>query len=677
MVYPIATAQEQVIVIAAMAGVLGAGALSFYTIPKALLIWLSVITTGCTLALLLEGSSVSYGAILLLLVYSLALYKAGLTIGKIFVQAHMTRFEVTQQADTIGILLKEYSENLSDWLWELSPTGVIIRGKHEFEKALNVKSVSLISVNFETACSEFEKANQASLQTLREAFFERRSVRDIEIRSNVGERCYWVSVSGKPINDERGRYIGFRGVASNITERKLHEEQIAHLAHHDVLTGLVNRATFTCELVRKFEQDGEPTTWSILYLDLDGFKSINDHVGHKAGDFLLTSVASRLINLVGKEDIVARIGGDEFAIISNSATDAPSVSALSESLIAEISRPYNFDGKNLIIGVSIGVAIGPRDGEDANTILHNADLALYRSKAEGKGTYRLYEVEMDKAAKEQRNLERDLQQAVPDDQLSVQYQPIVSADNQQITGFEALARWTHPDRGVVPPSTFIPLAERLGIIAELERKVLRDACVAATRWPKAITVAVNLSAQQFQSQKIIAMVVNALTESGLEPERLEIEITERLFLGNTEEVMYILRELKSMGVNIVMDDFGTGYSSLSYIMNFPFDKLKIDRSFISSLGDNATARNILEVIGDLGDVLDLNVTAEGIETSEQLQLMDEIKCTHYQGYYFGQPQTEQELMPSLLRNISGIINDEENSIDQKPESPSKSGVIAA
>jgi len=665
-VYPSLSVDQQVTLIAIMAGMLGGGALTFYVIPRAMFVWLVLLTTGCAAAILMNGSGPSYSLLVLILVYSAALFKAGVTISKIFIQAQVARFEVSQQSDTIGILLREFSENVSDWLWEISPNGTLMRGKSEFEEALKTPFESLEQVLSEQNSQNRAgpSMNQRSLEPLRRAFSSRKGFQDVVIHSNCSDTSNWVTLSGKPIFNSSGYFVGFRGVASDITQRKQDEERIAFLAHNDALTGLVNRANFSRALEAKFAQ-ADSSSWSVFYLDLDGFKAINDQEGHGTGDLLLGAVATRLKELVSDRDIVARLGGDEFAILSNMADTVQSVSNLAELLIEELSKPYLCKGHILEVGVSIGIAIGPRDGHDVYSMLNNADLALYRAKAEGKGTYRLFELGMDEVAKARRSLENDVRQALKNDEFSICYQPIVSAGDNHTTGFEALSRWNHPERGNVPPSDFIPVAERLGIIPEIGEWVLKNACRAAAQWPDGLRVAVNLSPQQFHSNHIIQTVVDALTESGLEPSRLELEITEGLFMESTGEVLYILRELKSMGVQIAMDDFGTGYSSLSYIMKFPFDKLKIDRSFIKAVDSDDVARNVLEVITNLGEVLNLAVAAEGVETAEQVEMLKAMKCTHYQGYYFGEPLSESDLPVYLLNRVIQKMEHEPSSTVHK------------
>ncbi len=466
-------------------------------------------------------------------------------------------------------------------------------------------------------------------------------------------------MSGKPLYNQKKEFIGFRGVASDITEKKHTEERIAYLAHNDALTGLVNRANFAKALDEMVSDSTKNKQWSIFYLDLDGFKIVNDIHGHSMGDRLLGEVAKSLKKVVPDRDIVARLGGDEFAILCKSAGTVQSVSSLAETILNALSQPYLLDSVKLYIGVSIGITLRSRDGSDAHTLMNNADLALYRAKAEGRGVFRLYEHHMDEIVKERRSLEINLKSALNNGELSLAYQPLISAKDTKTVSFETLARWNHPHRRPIPPSDFIPIAESLGIIAEIGDWVLHRACIEAVKWPEHLSVAVNLSPQQFKSNHITNTVIDALSKSGLAPSRLELEITEGLFMENTEEVLYSLRELKGMGVSISLDDFGTGYSSLSYLLKFPFDKLKIDRSLIRSLDTDPNAKNVLEAITKLASVMNLTVTAEGVETLDQVKVLLNMHCTHFQGFLFGQPLAQEALATYLIREFQADIKDKQ------------------
>ena len=662
LLYPSLMPEYRIIIIAVMCGMMGGGAMSLYFVPRALFVFVSILSIGCGAALILEGSVPSKVVFIMLLIYCTSLLRAGYTMAKAFTLNTITNFEMGDQSETIGLLLKDFTENASDWLWEMNSTGQITRGEDGFLTSLkvNFKSISPGDYQGNLFSDKNQVLNMRSIDGLRKSYNSQNSFSDIIISSSGAEGTKWVNLSGKPLYNQENEFIGFRGVASNITEKKLTEERIAYLAHNDALTGLVNRANFSKAMQDLLDNAENNKHWSILYLDLDGFKAVNDTYGHAMGDKLLGEVAKTLKKAVSERDIVARLGGDEFAILCNSAGTVQSVSTLAETILSALCKPFTIDNIVLDVGVSIGITLRNRDGSDAHTLMNNADLALYRAKAEGRGTYRLYEHQMDEIVKERRNLEADLKNALKNGELSLAYQPLVAAREAKTVSFEALARWTHPQRGQVSPADFIPIAETMGIIAEIGDWVLHQACEEAIKWPEHISVAVNLSPQQFQSNQIIRTVVDALAKSGLAPSRLELEITEGLFMENTEEVMFSLRELKGMGVSISLDDFGTGYSSLSYLLKFPFDKLKIDRSLVSSLNTDPNAKNVLEAITKLASVMNLTVTAEGIETLDQVRVMLNMHCTHFQGFLFGQPLPKTDLPAYFLRETQNSLEEADN-----------------
>jgi diguanylate cyclase (GGDEF)-like protein len=401
--------------------------------------------------------------------------------------------------------------------------------------------------------------------------------------------------------------------------------------------------------VARLERYGAP--FSVMFLDLDQFKSVNDSRGHMAGDRLLTLVAKRIQSLVRETDLPARLGGDEFAIILPNDGNVESVGQLAGRLIEEIKRPYHLDEDLVSVGISIGIAMAPMNGTRPDQILRNADLALYRAKADGRSVYRFFESQMDSDARERRLLEVELRDAIGNDELVLYYQPLVSASDQRPTGFEALIRWNHPIRGLVPPAEFIPIAEQSNLIVDIGDWTIMQACMAAAAWPEDLTVAVNLSAKHFRRSDISAVVKRALAISGLAAPRLEIEITEGLLMEHPEEVVEKLSEIRALGVTIAMDDFGTGYSSLSYLLKFPFDKIKIDRSFIDASSDDEVARDILKTIASLGKTLKLTITAEGVETREQAEFLSGIACHQLQGFYFARPLDHIDLPHYLLTHV--------------------------
>ena len=421
-------------------------------------------------------------------------------------------------------------------------------------------------------------------------------------------------------------------------ERQTAEARLQFLAHHDDLTGLPNRERCLESLgaaLARARRDG--TQIGVLALDLDRFKEVNDTFGHAAGDVLLRDVAARLRENTREEDIVARLGGDEFIVVQVGVVQPDGAAQLAERLIRALAEPYDLDGHRTLVGASVGVAVTPIDGDAADVLLSRADTALYRAKAEGRGAARFFEPGMDAALKARREMERDLRHAVAEGGFELHYQPLYNLSDSTLAGFEALLRWTRPGYGSVPPAEFIPLTEETGLIVPIGAWVLRTACRTAVSWPDGAKIAINLSPAQFRRGDLVATVAEVLAETGLAPERLELEITEGLLLQDTEAVLATLVELRGLGVGIAMDDFGTGYSSLAYLWRFPFTKLKIDRSFVTGMGGNPKAAAIVETVVALGRSLGLAVTAEGIETQTEANTLRGLGCDLGQGYLLGRP----------------------------------------
>jgi diguanylate cyclase (GGDEF)-like protein len=455
--------------------------------------------------------------------------------------------------------------------------------------------------------------------------------------------------NGRVISCFQSSTVDGRWVATyeDVTERRQAEAQIMHMARHDALTNLPNRVLFRDRMQQALDQ-GEHL--AVLFLDLDRFKSVNDSLGHSVGDALLCAVTERLQRVVRGVDTVARLGGDEFAIVQMDArpTDA---TELAGKIIEALSETFDVLGHQVNIGTSVGIALAPADGREPDQLLRNADMALYRAKAEGRSTYCFFQPEMDAQMQERRRLELDLRKALVADQFELYYQPLINLATEQVIGFEALLRWNHPERGVVTPDKFIPVAEDIGLIGPLGDWVLKQACHDATRWPVKLSVAVNLSAAQFRNPMLALSVVSALAHSGLPATRLELEITETVLLQDDQSVLNALHDIRQLGVRICMDDFGTGYSSLSYLRSFPFDKIKIDRSFINELGkEESDCVAIIRAVTRLGASLGMTTTAEGVETQEQLDILKAEGCTQAQGYLFSPPRPVSEV-PAMLRDL--------------------------
>ncbi|MBB5694691.1 putative bifunctional diguanylate cyclase/phosphodiesterase [Muricoccus pecuniae] len=453
-----------------------------------------------------------------------------------------------------------------------------------------------------------------------------------------------ISVSHEPLPDG-----GWVRTYEDITERRRSNEQIVYLARHDALTGLPNRTTFGERLEAALGDLGRGTGFAVLCLDLDRFKEVNDTLGHGVGDALLRTVAERLAACARETDTVARLGGDEFAILQTRLDHPDQATVLAQRLIDTVSAPYELDGHHVGIGLSIGIALAPQDGSAAEALLRNADMALYRAKTDGRGVHRYFEKEMDARLQARRQLEMDLRHAITAQEFELHYQPLLCTRRQRVTGFEALVRWRHPQRGLVRPDEFIPIAEETGMITEIGEWVLRAACLQARAWPEDIKIAVNLSPAQFRKARLVETVMEALAESGLSPGRLELEITETALLNDTEMTLVVLNRLREHGVRIAMDDFGTGYSSLSYLRQFPFDKIKIDKSFVHGIAGGAEAVAIVRAVAGLGISLGVQTTAEGVETPEQLAQVTSEGCTEVQGYLFSPPRPGAETGALIAR----------------------------
>jgi diguanylate cyclase (GGDEF)-like protein len=400
---------------------------------------------------------------------------------------------------------------------------------------------------------------------------------------------------------------------------------------------------------------------AVHLLDLDHFKTVNDTLGHPTGDKLLKMVTQRLRQLVRETDTIARMGGDEFAVLQVAIAQPADATVLALRIIETVSAPYDLDGTQVVIGTSVGIAIGPVDGLTPDELIRNSDLALYRAKADGRSTYRFFGPEMDAQMQVRRTMEYDLRKALAAGEFELHYQPVVNLGTDEISGVEALIRWRHPEKGLIPPNTFIPVAEEIGFIIQIGEWALREACAAARNWPDHIRIAVNLSPIQFRNPGFVQIVISALAASGLMPERLELEITEGMLLQDNEATLSTLFQLRALGVRIAMDDFGTGYSSLSYLQSFPFDKIKIDRSFVKDIAEGVGSLNIVRAVAAMANGLGMTTTAEGVETKEQLDTVRAEGCTEMQGFLFSRPLPLADLEQLLRTSCKGQAFGEEQS----------------
>lgn len=447
---------------------------------------------------------------------------------------------------------------------------------------------------------------------------------------------------------------GWVATHQDITDRRLAEARIAHMARHDALTNLPNRTSFRERLEQALLRVKRGEMLAVLCLDLDRFKGINDTLGHHFGDLLLMEVANRLKSCVRETDTVSRLSGDEFAILQVALKEPAEATALSRRIVDAFAEPFDLEGHQAAVSTSIGIALAPNDGSNPDQIMKNADLALYRAKADGRGTYRFFEADMDNRMQARRALEADLKRAIAEHEFTLHYQSIVNLKSRQIGAFEALLRWNHPTRGMIEPADFIPVAEEAGLIVPLGEWVIRQACRDAIAWPEHIRVAVNLSPVQLRSSNLVPTVA-AATSSGLLPERLELEITETVMIQDVETTLETLNRLRALGVRISMDDFGTGYSSLSHLRKFPFDTIKIDRSFVHDMGAEEDTVAIVRAVSALGKSLGITTTAEGVETAEQLERVQREGYTEVQGFLLSRPVPASEIAGLLAKSPPNIL----------------------
>jgi len=440
------------------------------------------------------------------------------------------------------------------------------------------------------------------------------------------------------IRDSAGEPRYLINVVEDVTERRRADEKIEHMAHYDALTDLPNRVLFREQIDRELKRAAAGEQFALLYIDIDEFKGINDSLGHHVGDELLKTIADRIRGCIKASDLIARLGGDEFAVIQTGINSVADVEGYVSKIYQEIRQPYQCLGHQLSTDASIGIALAPQDGTDLDQLIKNADLAMYAAKSGGRRIHRFFVPAMDASAKARLAMEQDLRQALASGGFEIHYQPLLNLGSNEISGCEALLRWRHPERGMVSPAEFIPVAEDTGLINELGDWVLRTACAEAATWPDHIRLAVNVSPIQLKCQTLALRIAGALAASGLEPSRLEIEITEAVLIRDDEAALAILHQLRDIGVRIALDDFGTGYSSLSYLKRFPFDKIKIDRCFVTDIEEADGSASIVQAVVNIAATLDMTTTAEGVETEAQRDMLRKLGCTEMQGYLFSAPK---------------------------------------
>jgi diguanylate cyclase (GGDEF)-like protein len=574
-------------------------------------------------------------------ILSIVLFAYSVAGARSFIATGRKRLKLEAQARKAQHFVDEFENSGRGWFWETDSLGTLSYVSQQLADDFQCEPEALLGRQF----TDLLSVDQAS-----DSFEERKTLgfhlsarfpfSDVVVRPASEQDVHW-SLSGNPIFDERGRFLGFRGIGTDLTEQRKSEREISRLARFDSLTGLPNRAMMRQTLDEALRNASHRQKGCALFMiDLDRFKNVNDTLGHPIGDALLRQVAERLKSVMGNHGQVGRLGGDEFQAVLPGTVDIGLLESLARTLIEQVSRPYTIEGHKVTIGASVGVVIGDPGRASADALVRNADLALYAAKAAGRGKHRFYEPSMHSEAAERQVLENDLRQAIERGELWVAYQPVVRTAGEEISGFEALVRWNHPTRGPVSPAKFIPLAEEAGLIAGIGEWVLKTSLEEAAQWPDHVRIAVNLSPLQFNDPGVVNMVAGHLTETGVRPGRLELEITEGVFLAEGDSTDDTFAKLKGLGVRLALDDFGTGYSSLGYLKKAPFDKIKIDQSFVRGAASSSTTnRNaaIIRAIVTLAETLGMDTCAEGVETHDDLQLIRELGVSMVQGYIFGQP----------------------------------------
>jgi diguanylate cyclase (GGDEF)-like protein/PAS domain S-box-containing protein len=542
------------------------------------------------------------------------------------------------------LLLQTFEESQRGWFWSTNGHGNLTYVSESVCKILEKEPAELLGSSLLNLFYPPQRGSEEQ-RTLPFILTKQTKFEDLPMQARSGKAEIWWAVSGRAYHDAAGNFIGYRGSGTDISAQRQSAEDNSRLATYDSLTGLLNRFRMSKILETTLTAfAGQQRACAIMLIDLDRFKQVNDTLGHPAGDALLKQVAERLVKVVGDRDKICRLGGDEFQIILQDTEDRGALGDMAGEIIYSLSQPYFVEGSRCIIGASIGIAISPFDGRSSEDLIRNADLALYAAKGSGRGRFRFYSGDLLQAAEDRRALEDDLRDALANDEIHLAYQPVVNAKSNTVTGFEALIRWNHPERGPISPAIFIPIAEDAELIADLGQWALNQACKDAVAWPSRLKVAVNVSPVQFADLRLPNIVKSALAESGLAAERLELEITESVFLQESSDTDAMFAALKKVGIKLALDDFGTGYSSLAYLKTAPFDKIKIDQSFVRGATEPGSRNGaIIAAIVALAEALDMETTAEGIESLDQLDLVRRLNVSHIQGYVYSKAVTNAVL----------------------------------
>lgn len=642
---PLAGPLELATVWTIVAALVVGGTLLLNALPLGAVMFNLILMMASIVAFARIGDIVTIGAIVC---FSNLLALSGFENARAFLLFKLSEVGLAEKDEVVSLLLREFEEGDADWLWQIDASRRIVAASPRFAFAAGrePKDIEGMPLTQLIAGKAWEAGNlPPSLHALSDKLTKRESFSNLVVKVLGETKTFWWELSASPRYDDNGTFIGFRGVGSDVTESRESAEKIARLARYDTLTGLPNRLQLTEALDRALSECEQwKTRCGFLMIDLDRFKSVNDTLGHLVGDRLLAQVSLRLRSLMGKDEMCGRLGGDEFGVVMRDTGDGQRIADLAGRIIDVLSRPYEVDAHTLFIGASVGSANGIRDGRTVETLMRSADLALYQSKDEGGGRHNVYEPKLHSHAEERRTMEIALRKALEKDEFSLAYQPVVDAASESLVGFEALLRWYNPEFGQVSPSRFIPLAEDARLVVPIGNWVLHRACREAVSWPADVRVAVNVSAEQLYELDFVDTVVEALSEAGLAPQRLELEVTESVFLREGSRAGETLDRILALGVGLSLDDFGTGYSALGYLSKTRFTTIKVDRSFVQGAARGLPESiAIIRAVVAMADSLGMSTTAEGAETEKEVRVIRDLGCKKIQGYYYGRPMAAEDV----------------------------------
>ncbi|MCA0976978.1 EAL domain-containing protein [Qipengyuania flava] len=639
-----------------LAFVMMVGSISRYCAP---LTTIAFTLAGCAGMLISAIASGAFGIAAIILATALFTCLGVIERTRAAWEMHTTELEMHEKSETVSMLLREFEDGQADWLWQIDTNRRLRSVSPRLAYAIgsdisDIEGKSLLQLISGDGWKSGEF--HASLHELAEKLKRKESFSNLIVKVTSGEKLRWWEMSGTPMFDEDGQWTGFRGVGSDVTIQRESSEKIEYLARYDTLTHLPNRTQVNEFLAQALlYAEKWRSRCAVLMIDLDRFKAINDSLGHLVGDRMLAQVASRLLPLMREGELCGRLGGDEFAVVIRDASDRHRIDALAHEIIATLSAPYHLDNQVLYVGASVGSCVGPRDGQKVEELLRNADLALYRAKDEGGGTHFEFEPSLHLDAEERRVLEFSLRSALEKNEFVLHYQPVVDAGSEEVVSFEALIRWNSADHGFVSPAKFIPLAEDTRLIVPIGTWVMREACrEAALNWPEHVKVNINVSPEQLIEPDFAGTVLQALSHSGLNPQRLEIEVTESIFMRDANVARKALEQCMALGCSVALDDFGTGYSSLGYLRKLRFTTIKVDRSFVQGAAQNSPeSLAIIRAVVAMSDSLGMTTTAEGVENEEEAEMIRQLGCNKIQGYHFGRPMPSED----VHRIFDRLLND--------------------